>query len=498
MRTRKTSGWRKERATTSRIDRPRRRGRGATPPPQRILCEYLTEPLLAFADEQLHVDPKAGIARYGPRSYGRAEHPGRIRVGFVGTAETTATARKWLETNSEGVLGDEKNPEFPGCQRDRGFCSELIFDDASSETITQAELQSLLRQRRRQKDRFEATVALIDEKLRLLGDRDQPPQYVVIGLPNDLVKRCRVAEYWEPELGLVHRDLRRAIKAAAMKYRIPTQLLRQQTMEGKDPTPAAKIAWNYFTGLYFKAGGSPWGPHRLTPGTCYAGISFYRPLGSNMHTIQTSLVQAFDEHGEGLVLRGPDFEWDPVKEGSASPHLTEERAADLMEMVLARYQRERRQSPRRVVVHKTSRFWSGERQGFTSVLGRRVAEYDLMALTPQSAVRLITTSKYPPLRCTRFSVDDLDYLYTTGFIAALNEFHAMHVPSPLQIADHVGQDSSRQTLLQEVLALTKMNWNSAQFGGLFPITLRFSRLVGDIMREIPPDRDPLPQFKYYM
>jgi hypothetical protein len=213
--------------------------------------------------------------------------------------------------------------------------------------------------------------------------------------------------------------------------------------------------------------------------------------------MQTSLVQAFDEHGEGLVLRGPDFEWDPDKEGTPSPHVTDQQAAQMMETVLARYQRERRQLPRRVVVHKASRYWPGERDGFISTLKGRVAEYDLVALSPQSTVRLITASKYPPLRCTRFSIGDLDYLYTTGFIAALNEFHAMHVPSPLQVADHVGQDTPRQTLLWEVLALTKMNWNSAGFGGLLPITLRFSRLVGDIMREIPPDRDPLPQFKYY-
>ena len=58
------------------------------------------------------------------------------------------------------------------------------------------------------KQRFEATVALVDEKLRLLGDRDHPPDYVVIGLPNEILRRCRVAEYYDPELGLVHRDLR--------------------------------------------------------------------------------------------------------------------------------------------------------------------------------------------------------------------------------------------------------------------------------------------------
>ena len=279
--------------TTSHTRRSPWHRRAAAPPPQRNLCEYLTEPLLAFADEQLHVDPKAGIARYGPRSYGRGEHPASVRVGLIGTAETIATARAWLQTNAEGVLGDAQNPEFPGYRRDRGFCSELTFDDASNEAITQTELQDLLRERRSQKDRFEATVALLDEKLRLLGDRDHPPQYVVIALPDELVRRCRVAEYRDPELGMVHRDLRRAIKATAMKYRIPTQLMRQQTMEGKDRTPPAKIAWNFFTGLYFKAGGFPWGPHGLAPSTCYAGISFYRPLGSKRHSMQTSLVLQF-------------------------------------------------------------------------------------------------------------------------------------------------------------------------------------------------------------
>lgn len=475
--------------------------RKAPPQPvaaRRILCEYLTEPLLSFSTEQLHVDPKAGIARYGPRSYGKAEHPERVAVGIIGSAETAATAEGWLRSSAEGVLGDEKNPEFPGYQGDRGFFSELVFDNGWKQTITQTELQELLQPRRPQRERFESAVELIDEKLRLLANRDRAPHYVVIALPNEVFRRSRVADYRDSQLGMVHRDLRRAIKAAAMKYRMPTQLLRQPTMEGQDPTPASKIAWNFFTGLYSKAGGFPWGPHGLAPGTCYVGISFSRPLGSTRQAMQTSLVQAFDVHGEGLVLRGPDFEWDEAREGSRSPHLTEMQAAQLIDLVLAQYQRERRQLPERVVVHKSSLYWPAERAGFTSILGDRVSKFDLMALNPQSSSRLITTSKYPPLRGTRFSVDDLDFLYTTGFISSLNEFHGMHVPSPLLIADHVGQDTPRQTLLWEILALTKMNWNSAQLGGLLPITLRFSRLVGDIMREIPDDQVPLPQFKYYM
>lgn len=57
------------------------------------------------------------------------------------------------------------------------------------------------------------------------------------------------------------------------------------------------------------------------------------------------------------------------------------------------------------------------------------------------------------------------------------------------MADHIGQDTPREVLLNEVLALTRPNWNSAALGGLLPIAIKFSRLVGEIMREIPKDRN---------
>ena len=31
-----------------------------------------------------------------------------------------------------------------------------------------------------------------------------------------------------------------------------------------------------------------------------------------------------------------------------------------------------------------------------------------------------------------------------------------------------------------------------------PITLSFSRVVGDVLREVPPERTPQPQYRYYM
>jgi hypothetical protein len=464
----------------------------------RIQVDHLSEPFLLFAEGGLHVDPKSGIDRYGPRSYGTSQHPKSVRVGVIGTAELSETARSWIERNAVGVGGDETNRSFPGFAQDRGFFSSLAFDDGWNATISQTEMAGLTGVRS-QRDRFADTVELLEGKLSLIAERDQPPDYVAIVISDEMLRRCGVADYLDKAQGAVHRDLRRAIKAMAMKYRIPTQLLRQQTIEGRDPTPAAKIAWNFFTGLYHKAGGFPWVPHGLQPSTCFVGISFFRPLGTRNNTLQTSLVQAFDEHGEGLILRGHEFEWDPDKEGTKAPHLNEAQSSQLVDLVLDRYEREVGTRPSRVVIQKTSRYWPAERSGIVEALRRRVTRFDLLALEGrQSNVRLITASKYPPLRGTRFSVGNLDFLYTTGFIAALSEFHGMHVPYPVQIADHVGQDTPRSQLLREMLTLTKLNWNSAAFCGKLPVTLRFASLVGEIMKEIPADREPLPQFKFYI
>lgn len=463
-----------------------------------IEIEYLPEPFLAFADSGLHVDPKSGIDRYGPYSYGSPQHPRNVRIGLIGPAELASTARSWIERNAVGVRGDKTNRSFPGFAQDRGFFSSISFDEGWDAIVTQTEMAQLL-DIRRQRERFEAALELVEGKLGLIAERNHAPDYVAIIISDELLRRCGVCDYFDKEWGAVHRDLRRAIKAIAMKYRIPTQLVRQQTIEGRDSTPPAKIAWNFFTGLYHKAGGFPWVPHGLLPGTCFIGISFFHPLGSRASTLQTSLVQAFNEHGESLILRGHEFEWDGQKEGSRAPHLNEDQTVQLVELVLGRYEREMNVMPSRVVVQKTSRYWPAERAGFVRALSSRVSSFDLVALDGrQSNVRLITKSKYPPLRGTRFAVGDLDFLYTTGFIAALNEFHGVHVPSPLQIADHVGQDTPRQQLLAEILALTKLNWNSASFCGKRPVTLRFAELVGEIMKEIPPDREPLPQFKYYI
>jgi hypothetical protein len=483
--------------------------RGPSILPVRARARYYEEPLLRFADDRTHVDPRLGISRFGPKSYKPQDrHPTSVRVGFVGTPELIAKAKLWLCRWMERVPAeDTQHPEFPGFRSDRGFFSDIVFDEKHwTEALTTSELRNIDKMETA-KACFEALVSLIEGKLEFLSTQEQAPEYVMVCLSNRLFDQYHVADYYEGGLGEVHRDLRRAIKARAMKHGIPTQIVLESKLDvphshdngGKVHMGqyVSEIAWNIFSGLYYKAGGYPWGPSGLRPGTCYMGISFYRPLGKCSPTMQTSLVQAFDEHGDGLVLRGIPIDWDPARQKSSSPHFSSQEAGTLIELVLQRYHEYMHQMPERVVIHKTSHFWPAEADGFEEALSEHVDRYDLVTLYPQSTVRLFPLNDYPTLRGTQFSVGDVDYLYTTGYMPLLDRVLGIHVPSPVRIADHIGRDTPRDDLIHELLALTKLNWNSVQPGGLMPITLRFARRVGDIMREVGDDA-PKPNYKFYM
>ena len=463
-----------------------------------LSSEWFEEPSLVFADGKHHVDPKVGIPLYGPASLGSSRHKNEVHIGFIGSGEGIDKAMRFYSACCEGVDGDDQHEPFPGCKQDRGYRCNLRMDDSFNEKITQRELAEVTKIKS-QKERFLATLDLLVEKLRLLTqEHDHPVDYVAVVVPPSIFERCRVADYHEKGIGMIHRDLRRAFKARAMEFQKATQLIQESTLSdtavSRNLDHKSERAWNLFNGLYFKVDGLPWGPANLPPSSCFVGVSFYRPLGQ-ASTLHTSLVQAFDENGEGLVLRGHSFHWDEKKDGKA-PHLTEELAGKLIDDVLTQYGKLRHQQPTRVIVHKTSRFEPAETVGFQASL-KRVSQCDLVALRPSSEIRLIRAGSYPPLRGTSFNIGDLSFLYTTGYIPFLGRFPQGHVPSPLELADHVG-DTPRSQLLREVLTLTKMNWNSARMYGLMPITVRFSRLVGEILREMPEDTTPHPKYKFYI
>jgi hypothetical protein len=278
-----------------------------------------------------------------------------------------------------------------------------------------------------------------------------------------------------------------------MKWQRPIQIgLETGLFSERSQHPATK-AWNLCVALYYKAGGAlPWKAEALNPETCFIGISFYRHLLEDSFEMHTSLAQVFTGEGEAFVLRGLKFPWNQKK----SPHLDEAGAEGLLKLVLAKYHELKGGVPRRIVIHKTSKFWDSELAGFRKGLDG-VKEYDFLSIQ-QMVVRFFRAGAYPPLRGTLCEVNQKsDFLYTMGYMPDLGTYPRGYVPEPWELIDHHGDNTPRR-LFKEIMALTKMNYNNADIADGEPITLKFARKVGEILSYIPETEAPHPSYRFYM
>jgi argonaute-like protein implicated in RNA metabolism and viral defense len=365
-------------------------------------------------------------------------------------------------------------------------------------------------------------VSIIRNKLHNLSEREPQPQVVIVSLPHELDEltpqtwteygrpilrknlqeiadqssQTTIGEY-DTELSsressddFSYSSLYRAVKIEAMKLGIPTQFMQLRTLELKGVEDPNIVAWNLAVGLYYKAGGHPWRLEKSLHGTCYVGISFYVARDD---LVRSSMAQVFSHTGEGLVLKGSKIE---DTKSNRTPRLNEDDAKWLMKEILSTYKRQMGTLPSRVVVHKTSKFSDEELEGLKSQMND-IDQYDFVTIQ-KSFLRLFRIGKQPPIRGTMFSTaDECTHLYTRGFVPIHGRFWGGSSPIPIMIREHHG-DSPRITICNEILGLTKMNWNSSNYCSDFPITLVFSERVGDLLGDMDSDMMPQSRYLYYM
>ena len=498
--------------------------------------EYLPEPKLQFGAYFEHEDTKTGLAEFGP--FGKnvdGLHPTEIKLGFIGTPQTVSGARRWIEEcktfiESENVtpvrsksnvrLGslfdserDESeqttmrinkilNRDFPGFNATSSFASTFQMNDRWVRHIRDRDIAPILGLSEKA-DRINSLVDLLDDQLESIATTSPSPDIVIFALTPEITREAHSVRV----SGNFHLDLRRVLKARAMRWGIPIQIMRRSTVLGLRKSLQEKSirAWNFCTAQYFKADGVPWRPVSLDRDICFIGISFYvaNELPGQL-TMQSSLATAFDYLGQGLVLRGDPFEWNAKLTGR-TPHLTKTAACKLISNALKQYINMKRTTPSHVVIYKTSQYWGSSRGEYNEIDGfyegidsqAPNSTVDLVALQ-QSETRLMREGKYPPLRGTYFCLDDTEhFLYTMGFIPYLETSPTPYVPVPWQMTDHHG-DSDPKDLFQDILNLTKMNVNNCSFADSSPIVLSFSRKIGEIMKHIPEGAIVQPHYKFYM
>jgi hypothetical protein len=112
-------------------------------------------------------------------------------------------------------------------------------------------------------------------------------------------------------------------------------------------------------------------------------------------------------------------------------------------------------------------------------------------------VRLFRTGDHAVLRGTLLELDrDRLTLFTRGSIDFYGVYPGMYVPVPIALRLAMVEHGAHH-LANEILALSKMNWNQSQLDGRLPITLRAARQVASVLKHLAPDAPTAPRYAHY-
>jgi hypothetical protein len=489
-----------------------------------IKIKQLETPLLQFGGAGDFSDPKFGLIESGPFDlrFGQSRK-NEIRIGIIGEPEEIRNAKNWLGRCSKKISSDKNQklyPDFPGF-KNAFHCDLMTNNSWDIDVNIFGNVKKLLNEKDEVK-RFEGIVSIYEKGLNSLANMNIKPDVIICTVSNVVRNKCsainipitneqkkKIKKYksaktdWQYKLFeeekenedefLLFRDLRRALKAKAMKIRIPIQIgtngLFIDSIKTQDP---ATRAWNFLVALYYKGGGVPWRLKENGPETCFVGISFNHLKTNQKHLVFTSIAQAFSSKGDGFAIKGESIPWNG--KFGRDVHLDYDQASSLGRQIIQQYREHTGNFPMRVVLHKTSKFSKEEQEGFNYAFENiPIVELINIMHTP---VRLLQIGEYPPHRGTLLNVNDKNYLFTTGYIDSIETYNGPHIPAPVEIFSMKNIDIAQAA--QELLNLARMNWNTASITGGQPVTFSFARNVGGIMAEFGEGESLPTSFKYYM
>ena len=145
-------------------------------------------------------------------------------------------------------------------------------------------------------------------------------------------------------------------------------------------------------------------------------------------------------------------------------------------------------------------------QTCTSILATLVTKlhpFEVIAACWQGATNKLSLARWLReegviLRGTFVELDSKHHiLYTKASTEFYMVYPGWYVPRPVELFCEDTQTTPRK-LAEEILALTKMNWNNTQFDNSMPITIRAARQVGAILKHLDRASTTPTSYAYYM
>lgn len=499
---------------------------------------HIEEPKLTFGFEQKMIDPRDGITLFGPNSHLKIS--GQTNIGVIGTAASRKRMISYLEKIHkpiESEVNDDARPMFPGLES--AFGITVNFDNIAELNVDSEDIDEYLLYTDNHQ-RVHNLTNLFSEKIFTYLRKEENPVtiwFIVIpkdiylyGRPNSripssednikvgLKKRDRnssqISMFFQEE----NEELKEAyqyqvnfhnqLKAKLLKEKIISQIIIEdkiayeeiwddnQKIESERKFDSAK-AWNISTTLYYKCGGLPWKLGEVRKGVCYLGLVYKKLNEDSNQQNACCAAQMFLDSGDGMVFRGNVGPWFNPKKNEF--HLDKKDAYEIISQSLEAFKdySSTAEYPEEVFIHAKTYFDDEEWEGFTEATNGK-SKITGVRIRDDSAFKLHRDYSYciPRGSLLKYS-ENRAYLWTRGFIPRLQTQLGLEVPNPLSVEITRGE-SEIETVSKDVLALTKLNYNTCSYGDGLPVTLKFAESIGEILTAGKDVKSSVLPFKHYI
>jgi hypothetical protein len=458
----------------------------------------LPEPRLVFDPvdrARTHEHPLLGLIQHGPYR-GLVQPP--LRVATISTEQQQRRLFQFLARLRDRIEPTDRKPYVPPFPGFEPLLGSPIGSAAES-----------------------AHVTLPDD---VPAGHDDGHEALAAALGNALGRLVAVREQWDVVVFLLPEawerwrksadgrfDLHDRLKTIAAPLGCPVQVLREQS--ALRFRYHCSLAWRLSIALFTKAGGVPW---RLaaTPGveTAYVGLA-YAIRGGTKDGFVTCCSQVLDVEGGGVEFVAYDIGHGTDEE---NPHLTREEMRAVMARSARLYQdRHSGRLPRRAVVHKTSRWRDEEVDGALDAWSAcdEVECITVQSRTPWRGMSLVANSTsgqsskphdWPVPRGTMqhlSGTEALLWVHGTAERASLRGTRYYQggkgLPSPLLLTRAAGH-GPLEPMASEVLALSKLDWNNDALYDPLPVTIKYSKLLAEVISNAPTLPDNVYQYRFFM
>jgi len=297
-------------------------------------------------------------------------------------------------------------------------------------------------------------------------------------------------------------DLHDYIKAFCVEKGVTSQFIREKTI--KDEKQSCQINWWLSLSYFVKSFRTPWILNNTDNTTAFAGIGYSidSKLNDKGHVV-LGCSHIYSSTGEGLKYKLSKISNDKIQWRHKKPHLSYDDAYEFGKNVINLFYESMNELPKRVVIHKRTFFTEEEKQGILDSLydNINIKLVDLVEINFEEDIRYVSSKiKDGKTQIDGFSVSrgtciqlnaSQALLWAHGVVPSVNNpkfnFYAggRYIPKPLKIIKHHGSGSLEQ-IANEILGLTKMNWNSLNMYSQLPATIsssndiaRIGKLIGN-------------------